>query len=158
MNNNDDEDEGNISIGTPRYSAGPLKGNWVGFNQTNFELVSDFHTTFCPEQLEEKPTLPSIALFNLRKNLILEETNELIEAYLQGDIVEIADALTDLLYVVYGAGLAFGIDLDACFQEVHDSNMSKLDSDGKVIRREDGKVLKGPNFRKPDLKKVLGIE
>jgi predicted HAD superfamily Cof-like phosphohydrolase len=87
--------------------------------------------------------------------LIEEELNELKEAIANDDLVEVADALADLLYVVYGAGAAFGINLDACFHEVHSSNMSKLGEDGKPIYREDGKVMKGPNFREPALRDIL---
>ena len=92
---------------------------------------------------------------NLRIELIAEELEELWDACEQKDIVEIADALTDILYVTYGAGHAFGIDLDECFKEVQRSNMSKLGEDGKPIYREDGKILKGPNYSEPDLKSVL---
>ncbi len=91
------------------------------------------------------------------KKLIKEELQELFVAMAEKDIVEVADALTDILYVTYGAGHAFGIDLDACFREVQRSNMSKLGEDGKPIYREDGKILKGPDYSEPDLKKVLDI-
>lgn len=123
---------------------------------TNFDRVVQFHIQYdC--LIETKPKFPDNALMELRIGLIEEELEELRQAIKDKDIVEVADALTDLLYVTYGMGVSFGIDLDKCFVEVHDSNMSKLDADGKVIRREDGKVLKGPNFREPDLKKVLRI-
>ena len=120
------------------------------FEGTNFELAGDFMNAFGQEVLSE-PTLPSPELAKLRLELIREDVEELNVGIEGMDIVEIADALTDILYVVYGAGHAFGIDLDACYREVHSSNMSKLGEDGKPIYREDGKVLKGPNFRSPDL-------
>ena len=118
--------------------------------KSNFELAGDFMKAFGQEVLTE-PTLPSHELAKLRLELIREEFEELTVATNAMDMIEIADALTDILYVVYGAGHAFGINLDACFAEVHDSNMSKLGEDGKPLYREDGKVLKGPNFRAPDL-------
>ena len=120
------------------------------FEGTNFELAGDFMNAFGQEVLTE-PTLPDTSLAKLRLELIREEFEELTVATNAMDMIEIADALTDILYVVYGAGHAFGIDLDACYREVHSSNMSKLGEDGKPIYREDGKVLKGPNFRSPDL-------
>jgi len=120
------------------------------FEGTNFELAGDFMNSFGQEVLTE-PTLPSPELAKLRLELIREEFEELTVATNAMDMIEIADALTDILYVVYGAGHAFGIDLDACYREVHSSNMSKLGADGKPIYREDGKVMKGPNFRAPDL-------
>ena len=123
---------------------------------TNFERVKQFMETF-GQEVKSSPEFPDQKTQELRVELIREELTELQEAIDANDIVEVADALTDLLYVVYGAGAAFGIDLDACFEEVHDSNMSKLMPDGTVKRREDGKVLKGPNFFQPDLKKVLEI-
>jgi len=121
---------------------------------TNFKKVAEFMRTF-GQDVEEEPTWTSVS--NLRYRLIYEELGELREALDNRDIVEVADALTDLLYVVYGAGHSFGINLDKCFEEVHNSNMSKLGEDGKPIRREDGKVLKGPNFREPNLKDLLGV-
>ena len=120
------------------------------FEGTNFELAGDFMHAFGQEVLTE-PTLPDTNLAKLRLELIREEFEELTVATNAMDMIEIADALTDILYVVYGAGHAFGIDLDACYREVHSSNMSKLGEDGNPIYREDGKVLKGPNFRSPDL-------
>lgn len=123
---------------------------------TNFERVKQFMETF-GQEVKSSPEFPDEKTQELRIELIKEELRELQEAIECGNIVEVADALTDILYVVYGAGAAFGIDLDACFEEVHDSNMSKLMPDGTVKRREDGKVLKGPNFFQPDLKKVLDI-
>jgi predicted HAD superfamily Cof-like phosphohydrolase len=124
------------------------------FNGSNFELAGDFMTAFGQEVLTE-PTLPSPELAKLRLELIREEVEELNVGIEGMDIVEIADALTDILYVVYGAGHAFGIDLDECYAEVHRSNMSKLGEDGKPIYREDGKVLKGPNYFHPNLKDIL---
>ena len=124
------------------------------FNGSNFELAGDFMTAFGQEVLTE-PTLPSAHLAKLRLELIREEFEELTVATNAMDIVEIADALTDILYVVYGAGHAFGIDLDECYHEVHRSNMSKLGADGKPIYREDGKILKGPNYFHPNLKDIL---
>lgn len=123
--------------------------------KTNFEKVKEFHQTFEIESLDS-PNFPSEKVQNLRIELIREEFEELKEAIADNNIVEVADALTDILYVVYGAGDAFGIDLDKCFTEVHRSNMSKLTADGKVLRREsDGKVLKSDQFSPPNLSKVL---
>ena len=124
------------------------------FESTNFELAGDFMSSFGQEVLDT-PTLPSAHLAKLRLELIREEFEELTVATNAMDIVEIADALTDILYVVYGAGHAFGIDLDECYHEVHRSNMSKLGADGKPIYREDGKILKGPNYFHPNLKDIL---
>ncbi len=121
---------------------------------TNFELAGDFMESFGQEVLTE-PTLPEQNLAKLRLELIREEVEELNVGIEGMDIVEIADALTDILYVVYGAGHAFGIDLDECYQEVHRSNMSKLGADGKPIYREDGKILKGPDYFHPNLKDIL---
>ena len=121
---------------------------------TNFELVGDFMEAF-GQTVEYEPTWPDFSTRELRVELIQEEVQELIEAIDNKDMVEIADALTDILYVVYGAGHAFGIDLDACFDEVHASNMSKLGEDGRVVKREDGKVMKGPGFFAPDLESIL---
>jgi len=119
---------------------------------TNFEKVAEFMNAF-KQDVETEPQWTSVS--ELRYSLIDEELKELREALDDRNLVEVADALTDLLYVVYGAGHSFGIDLDKCFEEVHNSNMSKLGEDGNPIYREDGKVLKGPNYWKPDLKKVL---
>ena len=124
------------------------------FESTNFELAGDFMSSFGQEVLDT-PTLPSAHLAKLRLELIREEFEELTVATNAMDIVEIADALTDILYVVYGAGHAFGIDLDECYHEVHRSNMSKLGADGKPIYREDGKILKGPDYFHPNLKDIL---
>lgn len=121
---------------------------------TNFEKVKLFMQTF-GQDVKFRPEFPDLDTQALRYDLIKEELDELYEAMAKKDIVEVADALSDLLYVVYGAGHAFGIDLDACFEEVQQSNMSKLGEDGNPIYREDGKVLKGPNFFEPNLKKVL---
>ena len=124
---------------------------------TNFELVGDFMEAF-GQLVEPEPIIPDDTIVDLRVDLIAEEFLELREAVANEDIVEIADALTDLLYVVYGAGHAFGIDLDECFLEVHASNMSKLDNDGQPIYREDGKVLKSDNYFKPNLASVLYVD
>jgi len=122
--------------------------------KTNFELAGQFMEAFGQEVLT-KPTLPEPSLAKLRLELIREEVEELNVGIEGMDIVEIADALTDILYVVYGAGHAFGIDLDTCYSEVHRSNMSKLGEDGKPIYREDGKVMKGPDYFHPNLKDIL---
>ena len=122
---------------------------------SNFELVGDFMEAF-GQKVELEPTWPDFNTRELRLDLIQEELDELAQAMEDRDMVQIADALTDLLYVVYGAGHAFGIDLDECFQEVHSSNMSKLGPNGKPIHREDGKVMKGPGYFEPDLEGILG--
>jgi len=121
---------------------------------TNFELVGDFMEAF-GQEVNCEPTLRDKDTQDLRIDLIQEELDELALGIDNNDIVEVADALTDLLYVVYGAGHAFGIDLDECFTEVHESNMSKLGEDGRPIYREDGKVLKGPNYFVPNLEEIL---
>ena len=123
---------------------------------TNFELVEDFMGAM-GQEVNAVPTFPEEEIQRLRLDLIEEELEELHYAIDNKDIVEIADALGDLLYVVYGAGHAFGIDLDECFKEIHASNMSKLGPDGKPIKREDGKVLKPDTFFPPDLKTILGV-
>ena len=123
---------------------------------TNFELVEDFMEAM-GQEVNAIPTFPEEEIQRLRLDLIEEELDELHYAIDNKDMVEIADALGDLLYVVYGAGHAFGIDLDECFKEIHASNMSKLGPDGKPIKREDGKVLKPDTFFPPDLKKILEI-
>ena len=123
---------------------------------TNFELVGDFMESM-EQEVRIIPSFPEEHIQNLRKDLIEEELDELILAIDNQDMVEVADALTDLLYVVYGAGHAFGIDLDECFKEVHRSNLSKLGEDFKPIKREDGKVLKPDTYSPPDLKSVLAI-
>ena len=117
---------------------------------TNFESVKKFMETF-GQEIKEKACFPSEKITSLRYDLIKEELEELKEAMKKKDIKEVADALTDILYVTYGAGHAFGINLDKCFEEVQNSNMSKLGSDGKPIYNKNGKVLKGPNFFKPNL-------
>ena len=121
---------------------------------TNFEKVGIFMKTF-GQEVKLKPSLSSEKINTLRLSLIKEELDELKDAIEKKDLVEIADALTDILYVTYGAGHAFGIDLDKCFNEVQNSNMSKLDVNGKPIYNEFGKVLKGPNYFKPNLTKFL---
>tara|TARA_Y100000356_G_scaffold71254_1_gene58738 strand:- start:1571 stop:1975 length:405 start_codon:yes stop_codon:yes gene_type:complete len=123
---------------------------------TNFDRVKAFMLMF-GQEVVKKPEWPSAETMELRIDLIEEELQELKDGILLGDgtLVDVADALTDLLYVVYGAGHSFGINLDKCFEEVHNSNMSKLGNDGKPIYREDGKILKGENFREPNLKEVL---
>ena len=121
---------------------------------TNFESVKKFMETF-GQEIKEKAGFPDDKITSLRYDLIEEELSELKEAMVKKDIKEVADALTDILYVTYGAGHAFGIDLDKCFEEVQNSNMSKLDSDGKPIYNDKGKVMKGPNYFKPDLGKFV---
>ena len=121
---------------------------------TNFEKVGLVMTTF-GQEVKKKPSLSTDKINNLRIKLIEEELNELKEAISKKDLKEVADALTDILYVAYGAGHAFGINLDACFEEVQKSNMSKLGNNGKPIYNEHGKVMKGPNYFKPDLNKFL---
>jgi len=121
---------------------------------TNFEKVGIFMKTF-GQEVKTKAELSNNKINELRISLINEELEELKKAIKDNDILEVADALTDILYVAYGAGHAFGINLDKCFNEVQESNMSKLDSDGKPIYNESGKVMKGPNYFKPDLSKFL---
>ena len=121
---------------------------------TNYEKVGLFMSTF-GQEIKKKPSLSTDKINNLRINLIEEELKEFKEAILKKDLKEAADALTDILYVTYGAGHAFGINLDKCFEEVQQSNMSKLGTDGKPIYNEFGKVMKGPNYFKPDLSKFL---
>ena len=121
---------------------------------TNFEKVGQFMKTF-GQEIKSKSSLSSEKINNLRIALIQEELDELRQAINQKNLLEVADALTDLLYVTYGAGHAFGINLDKCFEEVQNSNMSKLDDNGKPIYNEHGKVMKGPNYFKPDLKKFI---
>ena len=121
---------------------------------TNFENVRKFMKTF-GQEVKEKAGFPDDRIISLRYDLISEELNELKVAIENKDIKEVADALTDILYVTYGAGHAFGINLDKCFQEVQNSNMSKLGPDGKPIYNEKGKVMKGPNYFKPDLGKYV---
>ena len=121
---------------------------------TNFESVKKFMQTF-GQEVRTKASFPNDKIIGLRLDLIREELSELEEAIEKKDIKEVADALTDILYVTYGAGHAFGINLDKCFEEVQNSNMSKLGSDGKPIYNEHGKVMKGPNYFKPDLSKFV---
>ena len=121
---------------------------------TNFEKVKIFMETF-GQEVKSKSSLSSDKINSLRLSLIQEELDELNKAIKDKDIVEVADALTDILYVTYGAGHAFGIDLGQCFNEVQNSNMSKLGDDGKPIYNENGKVMKGPNYFKPDLSKYI---
>ena len=127
-----------------------MRGFFIGEKMTNFEKAKQFMKIF-GQEVKENPALPESNLADLRVELIEEELDELKEGLENQDLVEIADALTDILYVVYGAGAAFGIDLDACYQEVHRSNLSKLGDDGKPMYREDGKVMKGPTYSEPDL-------
>jgi|TARA_R110000822_G_scaffold280731_1_gene402313 predicted HAD superfamily Cof-like phosphohydrolase len=121
---------------------------------TNFENVKLFMNTF-DQEVKKSPKLPSEEVVDLRLDLIEEELQELTTASYNEDMVEIADALTDILYVTYGMGAALGIDLDKCFEEVQRSNMSKLGADGKPIYREDGKVMKGPNYSPPNLQRMV---
>ena len=121
---------------------------------TNFENVRKFMETF-GQKIREKAEFPDEKITALRYDLIQEELNELKEAIDKKDIKEVADALTDILYVTYGAGHAFGINLDKCFDEVQNSNMSKLSENGEPIYNESGKVMKGPNYFKPDLTKFI---
>ena len=121
---------------------------------TNFEKVGTFMKTF-GQEVKSDPSFSTDKINKLRLSLIKEELEELSEAMQKKDLVEVADALTDILYVTYGAGHAFGINLDDCFEEVQSSNMSKLDNNGKPIYNEKGKVLKGPNYFKPNLNKFI---
>ena len=121
---------------------------------TNFKSVKIFMETF-GQEIKEKAGFPEDKITSLRYDLIKEELGELKEAMDNKDIKEVADALTDILYVTYGAGHAFGIDLDKCFEEVQNSNMSKLGLNGKPIYNDKGKVMKGPNYFKPDLNKFV---
>ncbi len=121
---------------------------------SNFQSVKKFMLTF-GQEIKEKAGFPDDKITSLRYELVKEELNELKEAIDSKDIKEVADALTDILYVTYGAGHAFGINLDKCFEEVQNSNMSKLGSDGKPIYNDKGKVMKGPNYFKPDLNKFV---
>jgi len=121
---------------------------------SNFNKVKTFMETF-GQEVKTKPSFSSDKINNLRYDLIREELEELKEAMENKDLLEVADALTDILYVTYGAGHAFGIDLDKCFEEVQNSNMSKLGEDDKPIYNESGKVMKGPKYFKPDLTKFI---
>jgi predicted HAD superfamily Cof-like phosphohydrolase len=121
---------------------------------SNFNKVKTFMQTF-GQEVKNKPSFPDPKIQNLRFELIKEELEELKVALNQKNLKEVADALTDILYVTYGAGHAFGIDLDKCFDEVQSSNMSKLGIDGKPIYNENGKVMKGPNYFEPNLRKFI---
>ena len=121
---------------------------------TNFEKVGHFMKTF-GQEIKTKPGLSTEKINKLRVSLINEELEEFKEAIINNDLKEVADALTDILYVTYGAGHAFGINLDNCFDEVQQSNMSKLGDNGKPIYNDKGKVMKGPNYFKPDLTKFV---
>ena len=121
---------------------------------SNFSKVGIFMKTF-GQEVKDKPSFSTDKINKLRIDLIKEELEELTEAMKNKDLLEVADALTDILYVAYGAGHAFGIDLDKCFDEVQNSNMSKLDQNGKPIYNDSGKVMKGPNYFKPDLSKFV---
>ena len=121
---------------------------------SNFNKVKTFMETF-GQEVKTKPSFSTDKINSLRYDLIKEELEELKEAMENKDLLEVADALTDILYVTYGAGHAFGIDLDKCFKEVQNSNMSKLGEDGKPIYDESGKVMKGPKYFKPDLTKFV---
>ena len=121
---------------------------------SNFNKVGTFMKTF-GQEVKTKPSFSSDKINKLRIDLIKEELDELQEAMKNNDLLEVADALTDILYVTYGAGHAFGIDLDKCFNEVQNSNMSKLGENGEPIYNDSGKVMKGPNYFKPDLSKFV---
>ena len=121
---------------------------------SNFDKVGTFMKTF-GQEVKNKPSFSNDKINKLRIDLIKEELEELTEAMQKKDLLEVADALTDILYVTYGAGHAFGINLDKCFDEVQNSNMSKLGEGGKPIYNESGKVMKGPNYFKPDFSKIL---
>ena len=121
---------------------------------SNFSKVGIFMKTF-GQEVKDNPSFSTDKINKLRIDLIAEELEELTDAINKKDLLEVADALTDILYVTYGAGHAFGIDLDKCFEEVQNSNMSKLDENGKPIYNDTGKVMKGPNYYKPDLSKFV---
>ena len=121
---------------------------------SNFDKVGTFMKTF-GQEVKSEPSFSTEKINKLRIDLIKEELQELTDAMHNKDLLEVADALTDILYVTYGAGHAFGIDLDKCFEEVQNSNMSKLGKDGNPIYNESGKVMKGPNYFKPDLSKFV---
>jgi|TARA_B100000886_G_scaffold272430_1_gene196380 predicted HAD superfamily Cof-like phosphohydrolase len=121
---------------------------------TNYEKVGIFMKTF-GQEVKLDPSFSTDKINKLRLSLIKEELEELSDAMNKKNLLEVADALTDILYVTYGAGHAFGINLDKCFDEVQNSNMSKLDTNGKPIYNEFGKVMKGPNYFKPNLEKFL---
>ena len=121
---------------------------------SNFSKVGIFMKVF-GQEVKDKPAFSTDKINKLRIDLIKEELEELTDAMKKNDLLEVADALTDILYVTYGAGHAFGIDLDKCFEEVQNSNMSKLDENGRPIYNNAGKVMKGPNYFKPDLSKFI---
>ena len=121
---------------------------------SNFSKVATFMKTF-GQEVKDKPAFSTDKINKLRIDLIKEELDEFKQALDNNDLLEVADALTDILYVTYGAGHAFGINLDDCFDEVQNSNMSKLGNDGKPIYNDQGKVMKGPNYFKPDLSKFI---
>ena len=123
---------------------------------SNFSEVKVFMQTY-GQEIKKRSEFPDPKIVKLRLDLIKEELDELREAIRNNDIIEVADALTDILYVTYGAGHSFGLDLDKCFAEVQRSNMSKLNNEGKPIYNEKGKVMKGPNYFQPNLKKYLKI-
>jgi predicted HAD superfamily Cof-like phosphohydrolase len=126
-------------------------------DMSNFNKVKTFMNTY-GQDVKEKAEFPENKIVQLRIDLIEEELNELKEAIKNKDIVEVADALTDILYVTYGAGHSFGLNLDECFDEVQRSNMSKLGEDGKPIYNDSGKVMKGPNYFAPNLKKIVNLD
>ena len=126
-------------------------------DMSNFNKVKTFMNTY-GQDVKEKAEFPENKIVQLRIDLIEEELNELKEAIKNKDIVEVADALTDILYVTYGAGHSFGVNLDECFDEVQRSNMSKLGQDGKPIYNDSGKVMKGPNYFAPNLKKIVNLD
>jgi predicted HAD superfamily Cof-like phosphohydrolase len=126
-------------------------------DMSNFNKVKAFMNTY-GQDVKEKAEFPENKIVQLRIDLIEEELNELKEAIKNKDIVEVADALTDILYVTYGAGHSFGVNLDQCFDEVQRSNMSKLGEDGNPIYNDSGKVMKGPNYFAPNLKKIVNLD
>ena len=126
-------------------------------NMSNFNKVKTFMNTY-GQEIRDKASFPDNKIVQLRIDLIQEELNELKDAITSNDIIEVADALTDILYVTYGAGHSFGINLDKCFDEVQDSNMSKLDENKKPIYSENGKVMKGPYYYPPNLKKIIELD
>jgi len=126
-------------------------------DMSNFNKVKAFMNTY-GQDVNEKASFPEDSVVQLRVDLIEEELNELKEAIKNNDIVEVADALTDILYVTYGAGHSFGVNFDKCFDEVQRSNMSKLGEDGNPIYNDSGKVMKGPNYSAPDLKKIIKLD
>ena len=126
-------------------------------DMSNFNKVKTFMNTY-GQDVKEKAEFPENKIVQLRIDLIEEELNEFKEAIKNKDIVEVADALTDILYVTYGAGHSFGVNLDECFDEVQRSNMSKLGEDGKPIYNDSGKVMKGPNYFAPNLKKIVNLD